>query len=80
MGEQSKSLWGSDRIVMNLSLTGTDFLPEAFRLSLPGGTIHFYSLVSAKGEHNTRIQELGGTVLAEREVRSYSPGPVARRV
>jgi len=66
--------WKFDRIVMNLPLAGTEFLPEAFRLCLPGGTIHFYSLVSAKGEHTTRIQELGGTVLSEREVRSYSPG------
>jgi len=66
--------WKFDRIVMNLPLAGTEFLPEAFRLSIPGGIIHFYSLVSAKGEHIARIQELGGTVLSEREVRSYSPG------
>jgi len=66
--------WNFDRIVMNLPLAGTGFLPEAFRLCRPGGTIHFYSLVSVKGEHIARIQELGGTVLSEREVRSYSPG------
>jgi len=66
--------WKFDRIVMNLPLSGTEFLPDAFRLCRPGGTIHFYSLVSAEGEHTPRIQELGGTVLAEREVRSYSPG------
>jgi len=66
--------WKFDRVVMNLPLSGTEFLPEAFRLVKPGGTIHFYSLVSATGEHTARIQELGGTVLAEREVRSYSPG------
>ncbi len=65
--------WQFDRIVMNLPLAGTEFLPDAFRLIRPGGTIHFYSLVSGKGEHTGRIQELGGTVLAEREVRSYSP-------
>jgi tRNA (guanine37-N1)-methyltransferase len=65
--------WKFDRIVMNLPLSGTEFLPEAFRLIRPGGTIHFYSLVSAEGEHTARIQELGGTVLAERVVRSYSP-------
>ena len=63
-----------DRVVMNLPLSGTEFLPEAFRLCQPGGTIHFYSLVSAEGEHTARIRELGGTVLAERVVRSYSPG------
>jgi tRNA (guanine37-N1)-methyltransferase len=66
--------WKFDRIVMNLPLAGTEFLPDAFRLCKPGGMIHFYSLVSAEGEHTARIQELGGTVLAEREVRSYSPG------
>jgi len=66
--------WKFDRIVMNLPLSGTEFLPDAFRLCRPGGTIHFYSLVSAEGEHIARIQELGGTVIAERNVRSYSPG------
>jgi tRNA (guanine37-N1)-methyltransferase len=66
--------WLSDRIVMNLPLAGTEFLPDAFRLCRHGGTIHFYSLVSEEGEHVARIQELGGTVLSEREVRSYSPG------
>lgn len=63
-----------DRVVMNLPLAGSEFLPDAFRLCRPGGTIHFYVLVSAAGEHTGRICELGGTVLAEREVRSYSPG------
>lgn len=66
--------WKFDRIVMNLPLAGTEFLPEAFCLCRPGGTIHFYSLVSVEGEHTARIGELGGTVLTEREVRSYSPG------
>jgi tRNA (guanine37-N1)-methyltransferase len=66
--------WKFDRIVMNLPLAGTEFLPEAFRLCRKGGTIHFYSLVSAKGEHTLRIQDLGGVVHSEREVRSYSPG------
>jgi tRNA (guanine37-N1)-methyltransferase len=66
--------WKFDRVVMNLPLSGTEFLPEAFRLCRPGGIIHFYSLVSSEGEHTARIRELGGTVLAERVVRSYSPG------
>ena len=66
--------WQFDRIVMNLPLSGTEFLPEAFRLCRPGGTIHFYSLVSAEGAHAARISELGGMVLSERVVRSYSPG------
>jgi tRNA (guanine37-N1)-methyltransferase len=66
--------WKFDRIVMNLPLAGTEFLPDAFRLCRSGGMIHFYSLVSAEGEFTARIQELGGIVLSEREVRSYSPG------
>lgn len=65
--------WRFDRVVMNLPLAGTEFLPEAFRLVRSGGEIHFYSLVSAEGEHTARIRELGGTVTAERVVRSYSP-------
>jgi tRNA (guanine37-N1)-methyltransferase len=65
--------WRFDRIVMNLPLSGTEFLPEAFRLCKAGGTIHFYSLVSAEGEHIEYIHNLGGTVVAERVVRSYSP-------
>jgi len=66
--------WKFDRIVMNLPLAGTEFLPDAFRLCRSGGVIHFYSLVSVHGEHTARIEELGGTILSEREVRSYSPG------
>ena len=66
--------WKFDRIIMNLPLAGAEFLPEAFRLVRLGGTIHFYSLVSEKSEHLARIRELGGTDVAEREVRSYSPG------
>jgi tRNA (guanine37-N1)-methyltransferase len=66
--------WNFDRIIMNLPLAGTEFLPEAFRLIRPGGTIHFYSLVSREGEHLDRIRELGGTEVTERVVRSYSAG------
>jgi tRNA (guanine37-N1)-methyltransferase len=66
--------WKFDRIIMNLPLAGTEFLSEAFRLVRPGGTIHFYSLVSTEGEYLARIKELGGTLVTERVVRSYSPG------
>ena len=48
--------WKFDRIMMNLPLSGTEFLPEAFRLCREGGTIHFYSLVAAEGEHAARIR------------------------
>jgi tRNA (guanine37-N1)-methyltransferase len=66
--------WRFDRIVMNLPLSGKDFLPDAFRLCKPGGKIHFYSLVSAEGEHLEFIRGLCGEVVGERVVRSYSPG------
>lgn len=66
--------WQFDRIVMNLPLSGTEFLPDAFRLCRVGGMIHFYSLVAAEGEHGECISGLGGEVVAERVVRSYSPG------
>jgi len=65
--------WQFDRIVMNLPKSGELFLPVAFRLCRAGGMIHFYALVSEEGEHRARIEELGGTVTAERMVRSYSP-------
>ncbi len=65
--------WKFDRIIMNLPMSGTAFLEDAFRMCRPGGMIHFYSLVSANGEHLSRIRELGGEVVAERVVRSYSP-------
>jgi len=66
--------WKFDRIVMNLPLSGTEFLADALQLCRPGGAIHFYSLISAEGEHVARVQELGGSVTSERVVRSYSPG------
>jgi tRNA (guanine37-N1)-methyltransferase len=66
--------WLFDRIVMNLPLAGTEFLPQAFRLCRPGGMIHLYSLVSSEQMHASHIRELGGDVIAERAVRSYSPG------
>ena len=68
--------WKFDRIVMNLPLAGTEFLPDAFRLIRPGGTIHFYSLVSGKGEHTgpdtgtgrDRARRTGGAVVLPRAV------------
>jgi tRNA (guanine37-N1)-methyltransferase len=66
--------WQFDRIVMNLPLSGGAFLSEGFRLCKPGGTIHYYSLVSREGEHKDCIHELGGEIITERMVRSYSPG------
>jgi len=66
--------WQFDRIIMNLPLSSSAFLSEGFRLCKPGGVIHFYTLVSGKGEHNELIHELGGEITEERVVRSYSPG------
>jgi tRNA (guanine37-N1)-methyltransferase len=66
--------WQFDRIVMNLPLSGSAFLSDGFRLCKPGGIIHYYSLVSREGEHNDCIHELGGEIITERLVRSYSPG------
>ena len=66
--------WQFDRIVMNLPLSGNTFLSDGFRLCKPGGIIHYYSLVSREGEHNDCIRELGGEIITERMVRSYSPG------
>jgi tRNA (guanine37-N1)-methyltransferase len=65
--------WKFDRIVMNLPLSGTAFLADAFRLCRAGGTIHFYSLVSAEGEYRDAIRDLGGEIMIEHVVRSYSP-------
>jgi tRNA (guanine37-N1)-methyltransferase len=65
--------WRFDRVIMNLPLSGTEFLVDAFRLCRPGGVIHLYALVGEKGEHEERIAVLGGDIAAERVVRSYSP-------
>ena len=65
--------WKFDRIVMNLPLSGTDFLAAAFTLCRAGGIIHFYVLVSAEGIHRDVIMDLGGEIVNERVVRSYSP-------
>jgi tRNA (guanine37-N1)-methyltransferase len=64
--------WQFDRIVMNLPKLGALFLPDALRLCKTEGMIHLYALVSGKGEHRERIENLGGTVMGERVVRSYS--------
>jgi tRNA (guanine37-N1)-methyltransferase len=66
--------WKFDRIIMNLPLSGISFLSDSFRLCKPAGMIHFYSLVSEEGQHIDYINNLGGEIIAERVVRSYSPG------
>ena len=66
--------WQFDRIVMNLPLSGSSFLSDAFQLCKPAGIIHFYALVLKEGQHGDYINDLGGEIIAERVVRSYSPG------
>jgi tRNA (guanine37-N1)-methyltransferase len=65
--------WQFDRIIMNLPISSVDFLPIAFRLACDGAFLHFYALVSQEREHRQRIIDLGGEVMSERVVRSYSP-------
>jgi tRNA (guanine37-N1)-methyltransferase len=64
--------WQFDRIVMNLPKSGALLLPDAFGLCKAGGMIHLYALVVQEGEHRKRIENLGGTVVGEWVVRSYS--------
>jgi tRNA (guanine37-N1)-methyltransferase len=65
--------WQFDRIIMNLPLSGPEFLQHAFALARDGGYIHFYVLMSRESEHRQQIADLGGEMICERVVRSYSP-------
>jgi len=62
-----------DRVVMNLPLAAARFLPQAFSLVRPGGTIHLYALQSQEGEFLPAIRACGPAEVKERFVRSYSP-------
>ena len=81
---QTHDIWGGnlpwkfDRIVMNLPLAGTEFLTGAFLLCRPGGTIHFYSLVSQEGEHKHRVEELGGRLFLRELCGRTRPGSGTR--
>jgi tRNA (guanine37-N1)-methyltransferase len=63
-----------DRIVMNLPLSPLPFLPAAFALCRPGGTIHLYHLQSGMGEALPALAPFPVEEVIERRVRSYSPG------
>jgi tRNA (guanine37-N1)-methyltransferase len=63
-----------DRVVMNLPLSPLPFLPAAFALCRPGGTIHLYHLQEEEGEARPAIESFSIGTLAERRVRSFSPG------
>lgn len=63
-----------DRVIMNHPTGALAFLPAAFRLCAPGGTIHCYVLQSAEGEALPEILKFPVAEVTERYVRSYSPG------
>jgi len=63
-----------DRIVMNLPLAAPEFLPAAAALCRDGGTIHLYALEEEEGEYLPQIREVTRGEVAERQVRTYSPG------
>jgi tRNA (guanine37-N1)-methyltransferase len=66
--------WTFDRVVMNHPTGALSFLPQAFRLCAPGGTIHCYLLQSAEGEALPEILKYPVAEVTEHYVRSYSPG------
>lgn len=66
--------WKFDRVIMNHPLGSLSFLPEAFRLCRPGGTIHCYVLETGEGEALPAIRKYPVTEVRERYIRSYSPG------
>lgn len=66
--------WTFDRVVMNHPTGAIPFLPEAFALCRPGGTIHLYVLQAAEGEALPAIHRYPVGEVTERYVRSYSPG------
>ncbi|HOT95370.1 MAG TPA: class I SAM-dependent methyltransferase family protein [Methanoregulaceae archaeon] len=63
-----------DRVVMNLPLSPVPFLPAAFSLCRPGGTIHLYHLQETEGEALPALAGYPVAKVSERRVRSYSPG------
>ena len=62
-----------NRIVMNLPLAASSFLPAASLLCREGGAIHLYALQSREGEYLPEIEKLHPANVEERFVRSYSP-------
>lgn len=63
-----------DRVVMNLPLSPVPFLPAAFSLCRPGGTIHLYHLQAEEGEALSLLAPYTVAGVTEHRVRSYSPG------
>lgn len=63
-----------DRVIMNLPLDSRRFLPLAFSLCRPGGTVSWYVLQSREAEWALALSSLPVSSWKERFVRSYSPG------
>ncbi|NYT20945.1 MAG: methyltransferase domain-containing protein, partial [Methanomicrobiales archaeon] len=66
--------WSFDRVVMNHPTGSLPFLPDAFALCRPGGSIHCYVLQGAEGEALPELRNYPVREVTERYVRSYSPG------
>jgi tRNA (guanine37-N1)-methyltransferase len=66
--------WTFDRVIMNHPFGSLSFLPQAFRLCRPGGTIHCYFLQTEAGQALPEIRKFPVQEVRERYVRSYSPG------
>ena len=63
-----------DRVVMNLPLAASAFLPAAAALCRDGGTIHLYALEEQESECLPLIRAVTNGEVTERQVRTYSPG------
>ncbi|MDD1709697.1 MAG: 50S ribosomal protein L11 methyltransferase [Methanoregulaceae archaeon] len=66
--------WTFDRVIMNHPTGALAFLPHAFHLCKPSGTIHCYVLQSREGEAIPELMKYPVAEVAEHYVRSYSPG------
>jgi tRNA (guanine37-N1)-methyltransferase len=62
-----------DRVIMNLPLMAERFLPAAFALCKPLGTIHFYALVEDT-QDIPLLTRMPAVTVQKRFVRSYAPG------
>ncbi len=66
--------WTFDRVIMNHPTASMAFLPQAFHLCKPGGSIHLYLIQSYESEAVAALQNYPVAEITERIVRSYSPG------
>lgn len=72
----SRGLSKADRVILNLPHGAKDFLDVARRVCRPGGVVHYHEILSpsdADTRGRTVANELGGRVVASRQVRAYSP-------